>query len=86
MKVDKKERTLLESVERGEWRPTAGVKQHLSRCKRYARAHAPLDRGITVRISSKDLQAIQARAIEKGLPYQALVSRLLHKYACGRLR
>jgi hypothetical protein len=38
------------------------------------------------RLSSKDLEAIQKRALEEGLPYQALISSLLHKYASGRLK
>ena len=34
---------------------------------------------------SKDLEAIQKRALEEGLPYQTLISSLLHKYVSGRL-
>jgi hypothetical protein len=30
--------------------------------------------------------AIQKRALEEGLPYQTLISSLLHKYAAGRLK
>jgi hypothetical protein len=35
-------------------------------------------------LSSKDLEAIQKRALAEGLPYQTLISSLLHKYASGR--
>jgi predicted DNA binding CopG/RHH family protein len=38
------------------------------------------------RLSSKDLEAIQKRALAEGLPYQTLMSSLLHKYASGRLK
>jgi len=44
------------------------------------------DQRINIRISSKDLEAIQKRALEEGLPYQTLISSLLHKYVSGRLR
>ena len=46
------------------------------------------DLGITVwrRLSSKDLEAIQKRALAEGLPYQTLIASLLHKYATGRLK
>jgi ribosomal protein L28 len=37
-------------------------------------------------LSSKDLDAIQKRALAEGLPYQTLISSLLHKYASGRLK
>ena len=41
---------------------------------------------LNIRISTKDLEAIQKRALEEGLPYQTLIASLLHKYASGRLR
>ena len=41
------------------------------------------DKSINIRISSRDLEALQRRAIEEGLPYQSLVSSVLHKYVSG---
>ena len=38
------------------------------------------------RLSSKDLQAIEKRALPEGLPYPTLISSLLHKHAAGRLK
>ena len=37
-----------------------------------------MERGIS-------FKAIQKRALEEGLPYQTLISSLLHKYVSGRL-
>ena len=42
------------------------------------------DKVINIRISSIDLQALQTRAVEEGLPYQTLISSVLHKYVSGR--
>jgi predicted DNA binding CopG/RHH family protein len=44
------------------------------------------DRRLNIRLSSKDLEAIQKRALAEGLPYQTLIASLLHKYAAGRLK
>jgi predicted DNA binding CopG/RHH family protein len=41
------------------------------------------DKRINIRISSRDLEALQRRAIEEGLPYQSLVPSVLHKYVSG---
>jgi predicted DNA binding CopG/RHH family protein len=41
------------------------------------------DKRINIRISSRDLEALQRRAMEEGLPYQSLVSSVLHKYVSG---
>ncbi len=43
------------------------------------------DRRINIRISSRDLESIQRRALEAGIPYQTLVSSVLHKYVSGGL-
>jgi predicted DNA binding CopG/RHH family protein len=86
MKPDAQEKEILASVERGEWRSVKGVKRDLDRYRRYARATFRKDRRLNIRISSKYLEAIQKRALEDGLPYQTLISSLLHKYASGRLR
>ena len=53
---------------------------------RYGKATFRKDRRLNIRISSKHLEAIQKGALEEGLPYQTLISSLLHKYASGRLR
>lgn len=63
-----------------------GAKRERSRYTRYAKATFRKDRRVNIRISSKDLEEIQKRALEEGLPYQTLISSLLHKYASGRLR
>ncbi|MBV9073268.1 MAG: antitoxin [Acidobacteria bacterium] len=86
MKLDKSEKETLESVERGEWRSTRRLSSEKARFVSYAKATFRKDRRLNIRISSKDLEAIQKRAVEEGLPYQTLISSLLHKYAAGRLR
>ena len=86
MKMDADEKELLESVERGEWKRTKDGKRNRARYSRYARATFRKDRRLNIRLSSKDLEAIQKRALAEGLPYQTLISSLLHKYAAGRLK
>ena len=85
MKIDADEKELLESVERGEWK-SAGGRRERTRYARYAKATFRKDRRLNIRLSSKDLEAIQKRALSEGLPYQTLISSLLHKYAAGRLK
>ena len=63
-----------------------GGKRERARYSRYAKATFRKDRRVNIRLSSKDLEAIQKRALAEGLPYQTLISSLLHKYASGRLR
>ena len=86
MKLDADEKELLESFERGEWKSTGGGKRERARYARYAKATFRKDRRLNIRLSIKDLEAIQKRALAEGLPYQTLIASLLHKYATGRLK
>lgn len=43
------------------------------------------DKRFNIRISSRDLTALQRRVLEEGLPYQTLVSSILHKYVSSDL-
>jgi predicted DNA binding CopG/RHH family protein len=36
-------------------------------------------------MTERDLMKIQARAIEEGIPYQSLISMLIHKYNEGKV-
>ena len=86
MKSESSEKDILESVERGEWKSVGAGKRERTRYARYAKATFRKDRRLNIRLSSKDLEAIQKRALAEGLPYQTLIASLLHKYAAGRLK
>jgi len=86
MKLDADEKEILDSVERGDWRSARAPKRAKARYTSYAKATFKKDRRLNIRISTKDLEAIQKGALEEGLPYQTLIASLLHKYAAGRLR
>lgn len=43
------------------------------------------DKRINIRISSRDLGALQRKANRYGMPYQTLISSVLHRYASGDL-
>lgn len=83
--LDSEEKKLLDSYERDEWRPIEGREAELERYRKYARSTFQKDKRVNIRISGKDLDAIQKRALEEGIPYQTLVASVLHKYVGGRL-
>ena len=83
-KLDKEEQDILDSFERGEWRPVANRSREIARHVRYARNTLAKDRRVNIRISSKDLEEIQVLAVEDGMPYQTLMASVLHRYVSGR--
>jgi len=40
---------------------------------------------MNIRVNEVDLNSLKARALEEGIPYQTLVTSILHKYVTGKL-
>ncbi len=83
--LTKDERELLDSYEHDEWRSTVKRKTDLAKYREIARATFRKDKRVNIRISEKDLMGIQKRALAEGIPYQTLMSSILHKYLSGTL-
>ena len=85
IQLDAEEQQLLSTYAAGAWRSVAtpGVIQTL---REAARATGQKDQRINIRLSSGDLQAIRTRALQEGVPYQTLISSVLHKYVSGILQ
>lgn len=85
MKLKKGEKDLLESFERGRMKSVPNVKREISRYREYAKAHFQKNKRVNIRISESDLVLLQKKAVLDGLPYQTLMSSVLHKFISGRL-
>ena len=85
IKLDKEEKEILDSYERGEWKSVKNLKKEIERHKGYARQTLKKDKRVNIRISSMVLDEIQTRAVEDGMPYQTLISSILHRFITGRL-
>ena len=85
IRLNKEEAELLDSYDAEEWRSIEGWEVEAHKYKEYARATFKKDRRVNIRISCKDLEGLQKRALQEGIPYQTLVSSILHKYISGRL-
>jgi len=84
--LDEYERELIESIEKGEWIPSNNREQLIKEAQEYAKATMRKDKRMNIRISERDLRHLKIAALEEGLPYQTLVSMILHKYLAGKLR
>jgi len=84
MKLTKDERDILNSYNKGEWVPSKHLDADRKQLKRYAKAALRKDRRVNIRISENDLLELQRKAVQEGLPYQTLISSILHKYINGR--
>ena len=45
----------------------------------------PNKKVITLRLIERDIKALKAKASEEGLPYQTMITSIIHKYLTGAL-
>ena len=86
MYLDDEERDLVESIERGEWKSVRNLQAEIKKHQEYARNTLRKDKRVNIRISARDLEALQTRAVEDGIPYQTLMASVLHRFVAGRLK
>ncbi len=84
-KLAKEEKELLESYEKGEWKSVKKKDAESKRYGEYARSTFLKDRRVNIRISTKDLEGVRKKAVEEGIPYQTLISSVIHKFVSNRL-
>lgn len=82
--LDKEEKEFVESFERGEWKSLKKKDQQVY--VNSAKESMTKNKRINIRLTSKDYHDIQIKAIEEGIPYQTLISSLIHKYNKGELK
>lgn len=79
-KLDKYEKELLDVYEKGEFGPVENKDKRMSELQKAAQNTLRKDRRVNIRISGKDLTEIRIAAIKEGIPYQTLMSSVLHKF------
>jgi predicted DNA binding CopG/RHH family protein len=85
MKLTKEEKEILDSVEKGEWISVSDFSSKAAEIREAARSTMRKDRRVNIRMTERDFVHIQKTALHEGLPYQTLISSILHKYLNGRL-
>jgi predicted DNA binding CopG/RHH family protein len=84
-KLSEEEQEILHSFEKGEWVPAKKLSKRKAELMRYARNTLKKDKRLNIRISERDLNELQKKAISEGLPYQTYVSSIIHKFISGKL-
>ena len=82
---ESEEKEIIEAYEKGEAKLENPSKELLKQLRLAGENTFRKDRRINIRLSSHDLIGIQRKAVEKGIPYQALITGLIHQYVEGDL-
>ena len=82
----KEEAALEKEIESGEWVTVPDMEKEIKKYQTYAHNALNKNKKINIRMSDWDYNNIKIRAVQEGLPYQTLVSSIIHKYLTGRLK
>ena len=85
MKLDKFEKNLEDSISKGEWKSVLNLSAEKKRLTLVAKSTIKKNKTMNIRVNEADLNSLKARALEEGIPYQTLVTSILHKYVSGKL-
>ena len=84
-KLDREEKEVLDSFERGEWMPVKDMAQQIARHQECASNTLRRNKRVSLRLSPKDFEQLQSMAAENGIPCQTLIASILRRYVSGRL-
>ena len=82
--LDDEEKELMKSLEKGEWVSDFN-KTIKKEYQEYAQQSLTKQKRINIRMMERDLKKIQVKALQEGLPYQSLISMLIHKFNEGEI-
>ncbi len=85
MKYDKEEKNILDAYESGKMKLSSPSEKELESIKAIAKSTFKKDKRITIRLYDHDYKGIQKKAMEMGIPYQTLISGIIHRYIEGEL-
>jgi len=83
---DKEEMSILEALEKNELVRSVDADEEIALAKKAAKEYLSKSKNITIRLSLGDVTTIKNRAQETGIPYQTIISSLVHQYAMGKIR
>ncbi|HMK57228.1 MAG TPA: hypothetical protein VK448_11370 [Dissulfurispiraceae bacterium] len=85
MKYNKEEKAIIDAFEKGRMILATPSKKEIETIKATARKTIIKDKRITIRLYDHDYKGIQKKALEMGIPYQTLISGIIHRYIEGDL-
>ncbi len=85
-KLDAEEKAILKAFESGKLRSVSKLPKEKKRFQTIAKAHGIKNRRVSLRMTEWDFTRIQEEALKEGLPYQSLLSSIVHKYLTGQIK
>ncbi len=82
-RLDEEEKAILRDYRNSIY---VSKEEDLEKYRKAAEATFNKTKRINFRVTESDFAGVQIRARQEGIPYQTLVSSIVHKYLSGRLK
>jgi len=83
---DSEEMGIVNALEKGTLIRSVDAEEEVALARKAAKEYLSKSKNITIRLSLSDVTTIKNRAKESGIPYQTIISSLVHQYATGKIR
>lgn len=84
--LDTYEHDIISSVEAGEWKQVTGITARKKKMEGIAKnTHNKLF-NLVIDVAEEDINLLMQKSIEVGIPYQNIISALIHNYSNGRIK
>ncbi|MFA6143505.1 MAG: hypothetical protein WC691_01765 [Sulfuricurvum sp.] len=83
---DAEELAILNALEKGELTRSIDADEEIALARKATKEYLSKSKNITIRLSLGDVTTVKNKAQETGIPYQTIISSLVHQYATGKIR
>ncbi len=84
-KLDSYEKEILDAFDQRKLKSTANVKNEILAAKESAKNTFNKNKRVNLRLTEQDFDQAHIKALQDGIPYQTLLSSIIHKYLTGQL-
>jgi predicted DNA binding CopG/RHH family protein len=74
------EKQIIKDFEKNKFQSISNLERTKKRYSTIAKNTLKKNKSITIRLADRDIQKVKAKAMEEGIPYQTLITSIIHKY------
>lgn len=83
--LEKEEQLLEREIESGAWSEVDNLEKEKMKFQSIAQNTLNKSKKINIRLTDWDYRNMKIKAVQEGLPYQTLISSLIHKFLTGQI-
>jgi predicted DNA binding CopG/RHH family protein len=85
-KLTPEEAVLVDYIEQQHPPSIANIDSEKARFMKVAQQQINKKKAISIRLVDTDIERMKAKSIEQGIPYQTIISTLVHQYVTGKIQ